>query len=168
MSFIFSHSFSQSVGDYQSLTSGNWTATTTWQQCFVAGSWAAATSAPTAASGVITILAGHTVTINAALSNSASIVIAATGKLQTAAGITLTNNAAGTITNNGTLINSSTLTTGVIINNGAILNNLTLTNNGTLTHNLTLNNATGATITHSGVAGAAGFTNASTGTITNI
>jgi|GEM_PF-3212526 len=157
---------SQNVGDYQTIGSGNWNNSAIWQKCVTASTWAGATNTfppVTGATGVITINNTHTVTINVAVTNGASIVIANGGTLQTAAAITLTNNASGVITVNGTLINSATLATGTIVNNGAINNNLTFTNNGTVTNNLTLNNATGATITQNGTT----FTNGAAGTVTN-
>ncbi|HEX8517719.1 MAG TPA: T9SS type A sorting domain-containing protein [Bacteroidia bacterium] len=159
-------SYSQSIGDYQSTGTGSWNVNATWQKCVTAGTWAGATNVfpPIAgATGTITILPGHVITIGINVVNTASIIISGTATLQTAATRTLTNSASGIITNNGTLINSSTLTTGIIINNGTIANNAVFTNNGTFNNNLTLNNATGATITQNGTA----FTCASTGTINN-
>lgn len=154
--FIF-NSFGQSLGDYQSLATGTWNVAGTWQT-FNGVSWVAAGSAPTAASGIITILNTHIVTISSAVSNSASIIVNNGGTLRVNTGFTLTNNAAGLITNNGTL--STLTTTGTITNNGTINNNLTFTNAGTLTNNLTLNNATGGTITNT-------RTVTNTGTINN-
>jgi hypothetical protein len=163
--FYISSSWAQTLGDYQSNAAiMSWNSTTQWNT-WNGLAWVATATPPSAASGIITILSGHTVTINIVLSNSASIIVNSGGTLMTAAGKTFTNVAAGTVTVNGTLTNIST---GIIINNGAILNNLTFTNTGTFTNNLTLNNATGATITHNGFAGATGFVNAAAGTITNI
>ncbi|MCX6295990.1 MAG: hypothetical protein NTX97_07980, partial [Bacteroidetes bacterium] len=156
---LSSSSLGQSVGDYQSLTTGNWNNLSTWQQCVTAGSWSAATIIPSAASGIITIQSAHTVTINSVLSNSASIIINS-GATLTNSVTSLTNNPIGIITVNGAFTNAAAKT---ILNNGTILNNSTFTNNGTFTNSLTLNNATGATITQAGT-----FTNSSTGTINNI
>ena len=163
--FYISSSWAQTLGDYQSNAAiMSWNSTTQWNT-WNGLAWVATATPPFAASGIITILSGHTVTISGALSNSASIIVNSGGNLKTGTAITFTNAAAGTVTVNGTLTNIST---GIIINNGAILNNLTFTNTGTFTNNLTLNNATGATITHNGAAGATGFVNAAAGTITNI
>jgi len=52
----------QSAGDYQSAASGNWTSASTWQT-FDGTSWVAATAAPSNTDGIITILAGHEVTV---------------------------------------------------------------------------------------------------------
>jgi hypothetical protein len=158
----------QSIGDYRSnVASGNWNSNASWQRCITAGTWVGATStsfpALTGTTGTITILSGQTISINVAVTNTASIVIAAGGTLRTNAAVTLTNGAAGVITNDGTLINSATLATGIIINNGTIANNATLTNNGTLTNNLTLNIGTAGTVTQNGTA----FTSAAAGTINN-
>lgn len=55
-------SYAQNTGDYRSLTSGNWNATTTWQRYNGTG-WVAATSYPSSTDGAIHIRDGHTVTI---------------------------------------------------------------------------------------------------------
>jgi len=51
----------QSEGDYRSIASGSWSATTTWER-FTTGAWVAAPSAPASTDGVIDIRNGHTVT----------------------------------------------------------------------------------------------------------
>lgn len=58
--------YSQSVGDYRSNASGNWTTLATWQR-WNGTTWQIPTAAqgyPTSTSGVITIRSPHTVTVN--------------------------------------------------------------------------------------------------------
>lgn len=64
---ISQHAKAQSAGDYRSnvTTSGNWTTPSTWQ-VFDGTSWIAATTAPTSADGVITIVTGDSIFLNSA------------------------------------------------------------------------------------------------------
>lgn len=61
--FISVFSLAETAGDYRSKTSGNWTSTSTWQT-YSGSEWLDAEATPNSASGVVTILNGHTVTIN--------------------------------------------------------------------------------------------------------
>lgn len=161
-------SFSQLVGDYRSKIAGNWNVNANWERCTSAGTWTGATNIfpPVGGAGAaVTITISHTMTVNVAVSNNSTLVIAASGTLQTPAAISFTNAATGVITNNGTITNSVTLATGSFINNGSLTNNLTITSNGVFTNNLTINNSASGTITQNG---AGAFTNAAAGTITNL
>src|SRR5687768_233104 len=51
-----------SLGDYRSTGSGNWNALATWQK-YDGSDWIAATTIPSTAEEVITILNGHSVTV---------------------------------------------------------------------------------------------------------
>lgn len=58
----------QTVGDFRSIASGNWSSTSTWQM-FNGASWVAATNTPTAANAnLITIRSPHTVTVGSGVS----------------------------------------------------------------------------------------------------
>ncbi|MBI3510364.1 MAG: hypothetical protein HY064_06850 [Bacteroidetes bacterium] len=101
--------FAQAVGDYQSAGTGLWSAAGTWQT-WNGASWVAAGAAPTSANGVITILATHTVTINANVSVD-QVVINASGFLALTAGtLTIANGAGTDFTINGTFTESSAAT----------------------------------------------------------
>jgi hypothetical protein len=71
----------QTLGDYQSLATGNWSALGTWQQCITAGSWAAATSYPgqNAGTGTVTVRNNHTITLNVSPANNIGALTFATG-----------------------------------------------------------------------------------------
>ena len=104
------------VGDFQSIASGNWSAISTWQQCFVAGSWAAATSTPTSASGFVTILTGNNVTFDVSISvDQLTINLGGTVTVNSLITMTVANGAGTDLTVAGTIINSGTITpTGTI------------------------------------------------------
>jgi len=111
----------QSVGDFQSAGSGNWNATSTWQTWNGSG-WISASSTPTSADGVISILDGHTITIPSGFSVSVDqlyVGTSSTAELIIASG--------GAITAVGTGNDIA------IYNDG--LSNSTLTVSGTLTVN---------------------------------
>ncbi len=93
--------YGQSAGDYQSVASGNWNATATWNY-YNGTAWGAAPTAPTGASGTITIQAGHNVTANIAVTLAAGATIIDNG--------ILTNQPpAGTyFTMNGTFVETAT------------------------------------------------------------
>lgn len=107
--------YSQSSGDYQSNQTGDWNSTSTWQ-IYNGSSWVAASSTPTSANGVITILNGHIVTITAQVYVNQTVV---------EAGGTLTISSASSgklrlyegdgyeLTVNGTLINNYDITSDV-------------------------------------------------------
>jgi gliding motility-associated-like protein len=118
--------FSQALGDYRAVASGNWNAIATWQR-YDGVAWVAAAAAPTNADGQITIPAGFTVTVTAGvnvdqLDVDGSLVINAGQTLTITDGTTdLAVN--GTITVNGTLtLNAGTVNTitGTLINTGVV------------------------------------------------
>jgi hypothetical protein len=86
--FLLSNIFvsAQAIGDYQTAASGNWNVVTTWQT-WNGSAWVTPGGTPNNTNGVITILAGHTVTINAALTVDEVTV---NGTMNTSAGIILT------------------------------------------------------------------------------
>lgn len=62
--FSFTAGYTPASTDYfRSITNGDWSLTTTWEQSPDSISWVAATSVPTSAANSITIRSGHTVTI---------------------------------------------------------------------------------------------------------
>jgi len=62
--FSVSTVFAQTSGDYRTRQTGDWNNVNTWQR-FNGSIWANATWTPTYADGVITVMAGHTVTVTA-------------------------------------------------------------------------------------------------------
>jgi hypothetical protein len=83
------------TGDYRSVASGNWSNIATWES-YNGLIWVAAVSAPTSASGVITIQNGHIVTITTNVTVD-QVVINSGGEVDLNSGITLTvANVAGT------------------------------------------------------------------------
>jgi hypothetical protein len=85
----------QSSGDYRTKSSGTWSTATNWET-YNGTSWVTASAAPTSAHGAISILNGHTVTVNAAVTVDQVVV---------EAGGTVVHNSAsgGTVTlNDGT------------------------------------------------------------------
>src|SRR4051812_9954272 len=70
--FLFSFTNNTNVsaasanGDYRTATSGNWNGVTVWQK-YNGSSWLATASAPASTNKVITIQAGHTITITASI-----------------------------------------------------------------------------------------------------
>jgi Secretion system C-terminal sorting domain len=79
--------YAQSVGEYRSASSGNWSSPGTWQM-FNGTSWVAATSAPSG-SDTITIQAAHTVTVNGS-ADTLSGKVTVDGYLLDSAGIVST------------------------------------------------------------------------------
>jgi Secretion system C-terminal sorting domain len=63
----------QTTGDYQSFTSGNWSDASTWLR-YNGSSFVAAATAPSSSDGVISILSGHTVTVNSSVTTDETIV----------------------------------------------------------------------------------------------
>ena len=89
----------QSTGDYRSAASGNWSDASSWQR--FNGSWVAAPSAPGSSDGVISILSGHTITVNSAVTAD-QIVVNAGGTLIQEADLNLDNGTGNDLTVNGT------------------------------------------------------------------
>src|SRR5215471_426845 len=85
--------FGQSLGDYRSIATGNWSVAATWQR-FDGANWVAAPAAPSSSDGVITIQSTHTVTINTSVTAD-QIVVSSGGTLVLASTLTL-NDGVGT------------------------------------------------------------------------
>lgn len=105
----------QAVGDYQSAGTGNWNVIGTWQT-WNGVAWVVPGATPNNTNGVITILAGHTVTITANVTID-DVVIAIGGTL-TSSGLiptTINNSASGVdLQINGTFIDNYAAATNVI------------------------------------------------------
>jgi hypothetical protein len=99
------------AGQFRSLTTGNWTSTSTWQQ-YNGSMWVAATTYPNSTSSDIQIQTGHTVTVNSGGPFSVrNLVVDGGGKLYTNSTLTTTNTylyVYGDITCIGTIGNSPT------------------------------------------------------------
>ena len=67
-------SFAQNAGDYKSVATGGWTATTTWQ-VFDGTNWEAATNFPGSADGIISLTGGFTVTVPSGTTISADQIM---------------------------------------------------------------------------------------------
>ena len=121
--------YSATTGDYRSIATGNWNATSTWET-YNGTSWISASTTPTSSDGLIEIQSGHTVT--AIISVTADqIKVNAGGTLNILAGKTLTlaNGASDDLTVNGIMNISGTLAaqaSSSIIDSGTI----TLTSGG--------------------------------------
>jgi hypothetical protein len=92
--------FASNTGDFQSVTTGNWSAIGTWQT-YNGSAWVAATAVPDLTQGItVTIQSGNTVTLDAAYTaNNAALNIVVNGYLKETAILTKT---AGIWTINGT------------------------------------------------------------------
>lgn len=118
-------SYAQNTGDYRSLASGNWNATTTWQR-FNGTNWVAATSYPSSSDGAITIRDGHTVTIGSYSLTLDQVTVEGGGRLDisssTSYSVTLANGPGDDLIVNGFLnFNTGDLTgTGRLRINGAM------------------------------------------------
>ncbi len=128
--------YSQTVGDYRTLNSGNWTANTTWER-FSGSVWAPAASgkypgstSSTDSAGVTTatILNGHTVTIDVSSKSIRHVVINAGGVLTTAGTFAspMYLRITGSVTNNGTINPDTSLGLGF-----QVYNAVTFTGSGT-------------------------------------
>ncbi len=97
---------SQSSGDYRSKASGNWNLVETWET-YDGASWVDASSTPTSANGVITILNGHTVAITATVTYD-QVKIDAGCQVTVLPGVThtLANGTGTDLTVNGIWLNS--------------------------------------------------------------
>jgi len=111
---------------FRSITSGNWNATSTWQQSFTGtDSWIAATTTPLSTDGLVTIQNGNTVILTAA-AGASSLIINGTLDVST---YTLTGTGTGSLTvaPTGTLIiwNTSNFPTAfstITLNTGSTVN----------------------------------------------
>jgi hypothetical protein len=138
LTFLGEFIYAQAVGDYQSKTSGNWNDIATWQT-YDGTTFIDATTTPTSASGVVKILNGHTVTINAAVTID-QVVVEAGGTLTQTATVTLNDGSGDDLTVNGTWnwsfgIGNTARNGIIVIGNSGIVN----INGGNLTTNLTNN-----------------------------
>ncbi len=147
----------QSIGDYQSAASGNWTNTSSWAR-WDGVAWITPAPVPTLADGVINILAAHNVTVNSSvtavdqltvnLSGTLTLELNSVLPLADGAGDDLIIN--GNLNWNGGILNSPgnavATATGTIvfstannkIFNTPVTNNGTVTwQNGTIFYNLT-------------------------------
>jgi hypothetical protein len=112
---------------FRSAASGNWNATSTWEQSTDGTTWAAATSTPTSASNTITVRSPHTVTVTANV-DADQLTVDSGGTVSVNSGVTFTvADGTGTdLTDNGTVA-----TAGNITNNGqAAVNNTLQINEG--------------------------------------
>ncbi|MBN2781407.1 MAG: T9SS type A sorting domain-containing protein [Candidatus Marinimicrobia bacterium] len=104
----------QTAGDYRSNGSGNWTSTATWQT-YSGSEWQEAGEAPNSASGVVTILNGHTVTVNSTLTIDQTVVAEGgtlTVDLGSSESLTVNNGSGDDLTVNGTLNLSHVISNG--------------------------------------------------------
>ena len=85
---------------FRSLTSGDWSSTTTWEQSFDNAIWAAATSVPSNLDNTVTIQSGHVVTLTAA-ATPPSVTVNGSLDLNT---FTLTGTGTLTVGSTGTLL----------------------------------------------------------------
>ena len=105
----------QSSGDYRSKASGNWSAPATWET-YDGTSWINAVSAPSSASGVITIISPNVVTVSTTVTvdqvtvnAGAQITVNTTGTLNIANGTGIDLIVSGTISNAGTIAPTGTI-----------------------------------------------------------
>lgn len=166
LSFHFLFATAQTTGDYQSFTSGNWSAASTWLR-FNGSSFVAAASAPSSSDGVITILTGHIITNDNSITIDQTIVDAGGTLSHTSGVLTIANgvsddiiingnfnftggggsiiNGAGTLTINGTMEwQSGKIEANIILAAGSVSSKTTadqgtIQNSGVLTNNGTFN-----------------------------
>jgi hypothetical protein len=123
------------IKQFRSIQSGNWNATSTWQQSMDNGiTWVAATSTPTSADGTVIIQPTHVVTVTANV-NVDQVTVNAGGQITVSNGITLTivDGAGIDMSVDGTMVNSGATitTTGTLaFNSGSVYNHAT--NGGTI------------------------------------
>ena len=138
----------QTIGDYRTAVSGNWSSTGTWQ-IYTGLSWIPAISSPTSLSGNINIRNSHTVTVNAN-TTADQITIDAGGTIDIVSNtLTLDILGLGDLTCNGSLqLNGGNLNmnlTNTVTVNGTMMWNdgdviagtVNITSGGTLTLNTT-------------------------------
>jgi len=108
----------QSTGDYRSRATGTWATASNWDT-YNGSAWVVASTAPSSASGVITILASHTITIGTAATID-QVVVQAGGQLNLSPSgnnsITIADGAGTDITVFGKLM----FTSGSLTRNGTI------------------------------------------------
>lgn len=111
--FFAQLSFAQSIGDYQSASSGDWTTTpaSRWD-VWDGDSWEDAVSAPNSSSGVITILSTHNITVGLAAVTADQVVVASGGTLTVNTVLTIDDGLGTDLEVDGTLTLNSTLATG--------------------------------------------------------
>lgn len=93
---------------FRSIASGNWNATSTWEQSFDGTTFSAALSTPTSASNTITVRSPHTVTVTANV-DADQLTVDSGGQVSVSSGVTFTiADGTGTdLTANGTLTTAS-------------------------------------------------------------
>lgn len=118
--------FSQAVGDYRSLQTGNWGTTGTWE-IYDGTAWVAATAYPRAGntSGVITIRNGHNVTVNLTGLEVNQVVVENGGTISFASSPSMvTMDVLVSLLNNGTVEVTDTPTSDSRLNiSGQMINN---------------------------------------------
>lgn len=152
-----SYSFASNSTDYfRSLTSGNWSSTSTWQSSSDNSNWSNATLVPTSSANSIVIQTGHTVTINATATAS-SITINGTGVLTfdgvAARSLTVTNDLTVNSSNASFITQSSGSYTNTLTISGNIVNNGTFDmsrGGSTLVCNVTFNKNGNQTVSGTG------------------
>ncbi len=122
---------------FKSKTTGNWSSPSTWESSSDNSTWSDASRAPSSLDYTITILNGHTVTVDAAVTAD-EVVIANGGKLSTGTNLTVNNGTGDDITvqNGGKIIYTGAPTyssSTIRIQTGGILSvqAASLTGNGT-------------------------------------
>ena len=105
VTLLQSISFPQTSGDYRSKATGNWNATGSWEK-YNGSAWIAAVATPTSADGVVTILSGHTITVNVDVTAD-QVVINSGGTLSNSAKFSVSNGTGTDLSVNGTLTLSS-------------------------------------------------------------
>ncbi|MBV5314953.1 MAG: autotransporter-associated beta strand repeat-containing protein [Prolixibacteraceae bacterium] len=117
---------------FRSKTTGNWSATSTWESSPDGISWINATVTPTSAANIITVRTGHTVSVNSSLSVDQTVIDnGGTVGINNGQTLTLADGSGTDLAVNGSLIVS-----GTFISSG------TITTSGTVTFN------SGATYEH--------------------
>ncbi len=97
----------QSIGDYRSITSGNWNQTSTWET-WDGNGWIVATTEPDSLTITVTIRNGHTITYTTSGKEAKDLTVEATGKIYNNSASYRYLNVYGNITCNGTIGNGST------------------------------------------------------------
>lgn len=97
----------QSIGDYRSITSGNWNVAGTWET-WDGNGWVAATTAPDNSTNSVTIRNGHTITYTVSGKEAKDLTVEAAGKIYNNSATHRYLNVYGNITCDGTIGNGST------------------------------------------------------------
>ena len=114
-------SLAQTTGDYQSHQTGTWSNVSTWER-YNGSSWVnPAPSYPISTDGVITILNGHTVTVDVAITMD-QLVVATGGTLTTTGGVGFTiSGSSNTINGSFIITSSASVNAGTInVNTGSL------------------------------------------------